>query len=216
MTEYQDAIEMELMTYIRSPYEDSIMATLLCGAHPRHWMCRERRVCYGDRFDTSSSIYRTPRSAFISTVVLTDPIIHFVRRVRGWKPWDIESAREPIAAFCGRLGWPRAHWGASVLRGLNLRSIYQRELVAEGDLGTVREMAIEAFRSVLEHFPDAVTYDITGTVATIAIDAYRAMIELSGDPGDWRIVVDAAEEVLIKWGYLSYRSAPLPRWMSSG
>ena len=159
---------------------------------------------YGDRFDSVElNLSDTTLGVHPSTVVLTDPNNPFRAARSGVETkWDIESAREPIAAF---YSW--ATWLATEPTGehqyyaaLNLRSIYQRELVAEGDLGTVREMAIEAFRSVLEHFPDAVTYDITGTVAyPIAIDAYRAMIELGGDPGDWRIVLDAAgEEVLIK------------------
>jgi len=181
----------------------SVIIVCLCAASMTGCSA-EGDYIYGDRFDALTLNLEDPTiGIYPSTSVLSDPNNPFKETRSGIETkWAIESAREPIAAF---YSW--ATWLATEPTGehqyyvaLNLRAIYQQERVAEGQLGTVREMAVEAFRAVLDHFPDAVTYDITGTVAyPITIDAYRAMVELGGDPGEWSLIVDAAgQEVLVK------------------
>jgi hypothetical protein len=131
-----------------------------------------------------------------SQVVLGDPNNPFRRTRSGIETkWQIETARKPIASFYSWATWlatePTGEHQYYV--GLSLRAIYQRELVPDEQRETVRMMAVAAFMAVLEHFPDAVTYDITGTVAyPITLDAYGALVDLGGDPSPW-VVVEASD-----------------------
>ncbi|MBV71799.1 MAG: hypothetical protein CMH52_10715 [Myxococcales bacterium] len=159
---------------------------------------------YGAQFEALSLNTNDPSLGIHpSQTVLNDPNNPFRFERSGEETkWDIESARQPIAAFYSWATWlatePTGEHQYYV--GLNLKAIYQRNLVPESDGETVRQLAIAAFRSVLDNFPDAVTYDITGTVAyPIRPDAFRALESLGGDPSPWSLVVDLnGEEVLVR------------------
>ena len=177
----------------------SILAGLLI------WACGDAgEYVYGD---TLEQVELTTNDQSIgvypSTTVMDDPNNPFrLNRPGTETKWDIESARNPIAGFYSWATWlatePVGEYQFYV--GLNLKSIYDRQLVDPGQLEFVRTWAIEAFRAVLDYFPDAVTYDITGTVAyPLAIQAYGYLVDLGGDPSPWRVVIsEMGEEVLIR------------------
>ena len=159
---------------------------------------------YGDTLDQIElNLADATSGVHPSQAVMMDPNNPFRSARSGPETkWQIESAGHPIASF---YSW--ATWLATEPTGehqyytaLSLRSVLQRALVPEDKREQVRVMAIEGFRAVLEHFPDAVTYDFTGTVAyPIALDAYRALVELGGDPGPWRVIEDVnGAEVLVQ------------------
>lgn len=65
---------------------------------------------------------------------------------------------------------------------------------------TVHSMAIAAFQSVLDNFPESVTYDWTGTIPfRLATPSYLAIVELGGRPtGGWVLVAtpDGSQEAV--------------------
>ncbi len=74
-----------------------------------------------------------------------------------------------------------------------LRDIYEANEVAADDLDIVRQMAIAGFQTVLDCFPESVSYDTTGTFYfKLATLAYEQIIGLRGVPeGDWNLVQGA-------------------------
>ena len=72
----------------------------------------------------------------------------------------------------------------------NLLQMFEAREVDNRSLETVREMAIDGFQSVLDNFPDSVTFDETGTVEfPLAPGAYFAIEQLGGTPqGGWEVV----------------------------
>ncbi|MEO1232531.1 MAG: hypothetical protein AAFZ18_26905 [Myxococcota bacterium] len=73
---------------------------------------------------------------------------------------------------------------------LLLDQIFQTQEVPEEQLSVVRSMAIRGYQSVLDHFPDSVTFDARGTVANrLATPAYQGIVGLGAAPaGDWVLV----------------------------
>lgn len=83
---------------------------------------------------------------------------------------------------------------------LKLADIYIAGEVDEADLETVRTMAIAGYQTVLDEFPDSVTFDATGTIAIrLATLAYKGIVALGGVvEGDWVLVTtpDGGEEAI--------------------
>lgn len=74
--------------------------------------------------------------------------------------------------------------------GIALRGIYLTEEAPEEDLETIRTMAIAAFQSVLDNFPESVTFEASGKRSfRLATFAFNQIIELGGQvQGDWVLV----------------------------
>ncbi len=74
-----------------------------------------------------------------------------------------------------------------------LDDIYNNGEAEQADLVTVRQLAIDAYQAVLDHFPDAVSFDATGTFAfDLVTPSYQAIIDLGGSPqGGWILVQTA-------------------------
>lgn len=115
--------------------------------------------------------------------------------------WEIEASGDPVFAFYS--------WATLLTReptgehqfyaALNLQRIYQTGRAAEDDLPAVRDLAIDAFTSVLENFPDSVTYDPTGTIAfNLATPAYQGIVALGGVPQGWTLVTTEGGVVAVK------------------
>ena len=67
--------------------------------------------------------------------------------------------------------------------------------------GDVRGLAIDGYQSVLDNFPDSVTYDATGTIAyPLAPSAYAGIEALGGTvEGGWvRIPQDDGSTVVVQ------------------
>lgn len=74
-----------------------------------------------------------------------------------------------------------------------LEVIFQAELAPEEQLPTVREMAIRAYQSQLDNFPDAVSFvtEEASTFFRLATESYLGIQRLGARvQGDWVLVVD--------------------------
>ena len=139
-------------------------------------------------FDESAGIHP-------SKAVLDDPGNPFARASSGPETkWAIESTGHAVAAY---YSW--ATWLASEPTGehqyyvaVNLGRIWSRGLARQEDLPLVREMALAAYQSVLDHFPDAASWDATGTFSfELVTAAYQGLLDLGGTPaGGWVLVQD--------------------------
>jgi hypothetical protein len=114
--------------------------------------------------------------------------------------WDLQSSGGPVAGF---YAWAtinaRGPSGArQYYAALDLKAVVELELAAPDHLPVVRARAIRGFQSMLDHFPDAVTYDVTGTIAwELATPAVKAIIALGGVPqGGWVLVSGADGSVI--------------------
>jgi hypothetical protein len=128
-----------------------------------------------------------------SKSVLEDPNNPF----RTWPVGDatkfaIEASGGDVAAF---YAWAtllaRAPYGElQFYAARGLADIYGSSQAPEEDLPKVREMAIAGFQSVLDNFPDAVTFDATGTTAyELATPSFHAIQDLGGAvTGGWVLV----------------------------
>lgn len=74
--------------------------------------------------------------------------------------------------------------------GIALRGIYRAQEAPDEDLETIRAMAIAAFQSVLDNFPESVTFEASGKRSfRLATFAFNQIIELGGQvQGDWVLV----------------------------
>ena len=126
--------------------------------------------------DTSEGIYP-------SVAVLENPQNPFIKtQPSAETKWELESASLTVAFY----GW------ASVLAfeptgehqfyaASNLKAIYQKEECPPEYLETVREMAIDAYRSVLTNFPDSISYLADGVTSfALAPLAEQGIAELDG------------------------------------
>lgn len=107
--------------------------------------------------------------------------------------WQLLPAGAPVAAFY-------AFATALVYEPTGEHQYYTAQALAQVagtgavapgvDVAAVRERAIDAYRSVLEQFPDAISYDATGTYAYgLATPAYQAIVALGGTPpAGWVLV----------------------------
>jgi hypothetical protein len=93
-----------------------------------------------------------------------------------------------------------------------LKDIYQGGELDEATRPQVRRLAIRAFQSMLDHFPDAVTFDATGTTSfRLATPAYRAIVDLGAKPlGDWVLVTTDAGGVEAVQGSTTIGPPPAP------
>ena len=125
--------------------------------------------------------------------VLDDPANPFVDGdLTDATVWQLQSNGGAVAAF---YAWATANArGATGERqyytALDLKTIYQRSMAADGDLPLVRDAAIGAFQAVLTYFPKAVTYDASGTIAyELATPSVLAILDLGGTVDGWILVM---------------------------
>lgn len=155
----------------------------------------EAEYVYGERFEGRLfQVYDGREGIYPSQSVLEDPLNPFRNAPPfGDEKWDIESSNAgPVLKF---YSW------ASVLAtqptgenqfytAASLAQIYEQGLAPDEELTDVRDMAVAAYQSMLDNFPDAVTFDATGQFAyPLATPAYQAMVELGGPiDGGWVLV----------------------------
>lgn len=116
--------------------------------------------------------------------------------------WRVQTAGGPVAAF---YAWATAlatqptgehqYYTAAALKG-----VYLAAEADQDDLETVRLMAVAAYQSVLDQFPESISFDATGTIPfRLATPAYRGIVELGERPrGGWVLVptTDAGEQAV--------------------
>jgi len=79
-----------------------------------------------------------------------------------------------------------------------LRDLFESGEVQGPNREKLRQMAIAGFQSVLDAFPDSVTFDPTATQAfRLATPALKGILDLNGDVlGDWILVPDQNGELV--------------------
>ncbi|NBD14032.1 hypothetical protein FOF48_22185 [Corallococcus sp. Z5C101001] len=151
-------------------------------------------ILYGKSLDGLTFTVTDPAMGiYPNTSVLDDPNNPFAGSGVGTETkWKIQSGADPVAAY---YAWATVlangpYGEAQYYTALNLTAIYQRGLADQASLPKAREMAVKAFQSVLDNFPDAVTYDASGTVAyELATPSYKGVVELGGSvSGGWVMV----------------------------
>lgn len=131
-----------------------------------------------------------------SRVVLEDPNNPFADANSGRDTrFDIEANDEDgVTAFYSWASWlAREPTGESQFYAAgNLQKIWEAGNAPQEDLPVVRDMAIAGYQTVLDDFPDAVTFDETGTIPfELLTPSYQGIVELGGRPtGGWVIVED--------------------------
>ena len=128
-----------------------------------------------------------------STEILRDPNNPF-DGIGAETKWDIQSADLPIASYYAWGTWMTQEptGEAQFYTALNLHAIHDRDLADPDDLYYVRQIAIDGYQTMLDEFPDAVTYDATGTIAyELAPQAYAGIVALGGVvEGDWVLITN--------------------------
>lgn len=149
---------------------------------------------YGSSFsDAPFVVFDKKAGIHPSKAVLDDPNNPFARASSGeTTKWDIYNSGNSVAAFYSWATWlvvqPTGEHQYYV--AVSLHQIWSQGKARPEDLDTVREMAIGAYQSVLDNFPDAVSYDSKGkTFFELVTSAFNGIIELGGTPtGGWVLV----------------------------
>lgn len=146
---------------------------------------------YGVPLDeVSFNLYSLSMGVYPDESVLDDPNNPFAAGgLDGDLRWDITAGGLPVATFYAWATWlvyqPTGE--AQFYTASSLHSIYDLALAETNDLYYVRQLAIDGYQTVLDSFPDAVTYDATGTIAyPLAPLAYAGIEDLGGTvQGSW-------------------------------
>jgi hypothetical protein len=146
--------------------------------------------------DAPLALYSPDVGVFPDRSILDDPANPFADGALADDTiWQIQASGGSVAAFYA--------WGTALARGpygerqyyaaLDLKTVFAQNRAVESDLPQVRVLAIRGFQAVLDHFPDAVTYDVTGTIAyELATPSLIAILDLGGTPtGGWILVTNA-------------------------
>lgn len=106
--------------------------------------------------------------------------------------WQIETQAGHVVAFYSwaTLSARRPSGETQFYTAKNLAGVYKTGAAAQGDLPTVRLLAIRGFQALLDYFPDSVTYDATGTITyDLATPALEGILDLGGIvSGGWILV----------------------------
>ena len=152
---------------------------------------------YGDNvLGLEFKLYSETTGVHPNTDVLLDPNNPFRESGVGRETkWDIQSDGGNVAAF---YSWSTVlasepSGESQFYAASRLSDIFFTREGQEEQREQIRLTAIAGFQSMLDHFPNAVTYDITGTIAyRLAHPAIVAIKTLGGSVrGDWIVVVDA-------------------------
>lgn len=149
---------------------------------------------YGDSLgDLTLSLYSANEGIYPDTSALADPDNPFATSSLGAETkWDVQSSEGPIAGFYV--------WATVLARepsgeaqfyvGLDLATAFLSGDANVVDPPEIQAQGIRAYQSVLDQFPDSVTYDATGTIAyDLATPSYLGILSLGGEvQGGWFLV----------------------------
>lgn len=141
-------------------------------------------------------LYSSETGVYPGNDVLLDPNNPFRESGVGRETkWDIQSDGGNVAAF---YSWSTVlasepSGESQFYAASRLSDIFFTREGLEEQREQIRLTAIAGFQAMLDHFPNAVTYDVTGTIAyRLAYPAIVAIQTLGGSvKGDWVLVVDA-------------------------
>jgi len=117
------------------------------------------------------------------------PILDYGGNAAAFYAWATLLAVQPTGEY--------QFYAATFLKG-----IVDNDEVTPTEVPYVTDMAIRAFQSQLDNFPDAVTFDATGTVPyELATPAYKAVLALGAVPRGWVLVTRAdGSEIAVQGG----------------
>jgi hypothetical protein len=152
---------------------------------------------YGVDLDELELNVRSPNMGIHpNTSVLDDPNNPFVQYPTTEElRWEITNHPNPVAGF-----YVWATYLALIPIGENqyyvgeaLQGIVRQGRAQPDELPFLDDLTTRAFTAVLEHFPDAVTFDATGEVATPLSTWACLALEARGDPlpPGWALLQDA-------------------------
>jgi hypothetical protein len=148
------------------------------------------------------NLHTANMGVYPDTSVLEDPHNLFAHSaIAPDTKWDINNFAGPVAAFyCWATMLTREPTGEhQYYTATALADIWDTALAPDAALPFVRQMAIDAFQSVLDSFPGSVSYDITGTWSfRLAPLAYEGIVEMGGSVKGWVLVQtpDGGTEVI--------------------
>lgn len=108
--------------------------------------------------------------------------------------WEVTSGGLPVATFYAWATWltyqPTGE--AQFYTASALHAIYDLALCEDAELYYVRGLALDGYQSVLDNFPDSVTYDATGTIAYNLAPLAVSGIEALGGAveGGWIVITN--------------------------
>lgn len=93
--------------------------------------------------------------------------------------WDVQALGDPKLAFYAfASALTRTPTGENQYYvGINLKRLSDLDLVAPGKEAMVRQMAMNAFETVIEQFPNDLTYDADGITSHNVADYARSELE---------------------------------------
>ena len=155
---------------------------------------REYRVAI-DTQEVTFEFFSSTEGIYPSRVTLSNPNNPFVRYSIGAETkFAFEDGPSSAAGF---YAWATALTNEPTgenqfFVGSNLRGLLEAAEVPDDQRESVRELAIAAFQSVLDNFPDSLLFDATAARSfRLATPSYLGIIELNGKPeGDWVLVQD--------------------------
>jgi hypothetical protein len=117
--------------------------------------------------------------------VKENPFARYVGEAR----WELLGEQEWVGAFYawGSLLAQAPEGEPQYYTAVTAHTLYSAEQAETDDLVWVRQIAIGGYQSVLDNFPEAVTYDASGTFTwRLAPLAYQGILDLGGTPqGGW-------------------------------
>jgi len=155
---------------------------------------REYRVAI-DTEEVQFEFFSSTEGIYPSRVTLSNPNNPFVNYAIGSETkFAFEEGTSKAAAFYAwaTLLATEATGENQFFVGLNLSALLEAGEVPDDQRESVRELAIAAFQSVLDNFPDSLLFDATATRSfRLATPSFLGIIELNGKPeGDWVLVQD--------------------------
>lgn len=136
------------------------------------------------------AVHSTEMGIFPSPAVLSDPNNIFAEvGVGNETKWEIlTEAPNPVGFYAWATILAFQPTGEhQYYTATKLQAIYENQETANEYLLDTRDMAIAAYQSVLDNFPDSVTFDPSGTVAfPLRPLAFNGIVALGGTPlGGW-------------------------------
>ena len=143
--------------------------------------------------DITFHVYHLEEGIYPSQVVLDNPNNPF-ERTEGEIKWDIESHANPAARF---YSWAtnlafEATGEHQFYTAEALSALYRLEEVPRAEMYYVWQMAIDAYQSILDNFPQSVSYTEAQVSFPLAPLAYDGILNLGGEvQGGWTTITDA-------------------------
>ncbi len=155
---------------------------------------------YGDDLRELSFVPHGPDvGVYPDESVMADPNNPFSGGIGEQTKWDVYESG-PVHGFYGMATalvqiptGEHQYYAAS-----SAQAVYEQELAAPEDLWLARDIAVNGYRAVLDHFLDDVTYDASGTYYwSVAPLAYQGLQDLGGDTTGYALVTDDDDQQVV-------------------